>query len=594
MSAVERVIFERGRRLDSADLTDLFQALDRGLSGHLRSAHGSRGVLIGLEPRLTAPADAPRTVTVTPGVAADADGELLVLSAPHTLFPGEAPATVVLRAVGPGPQARPWLLGPHTPPDPRTDVVLGRVTATSTEVETAGLRQVARRLGTTQLLAGRLSQATAQVSGTPLRWSATVFLPYELAAPPSVMASLVGPPPVAAITTTIAVTARARDSFTLLVRHGRRTGEHAPSEPLTKVPVDIVWTAVVDVPPVAVGSAPPPSDAPEHLALPRERATTMTVNDPIAPLPSVSRPVFFEHQLLTAADLTELAEAERALRRLHHRTLHGWGISRGMEVTGAVGDARLVVAPGYALDAAGRELLLTAPVELDVPAVAGEPAGPAEEFLLVVRWTEDEEAAARLREGAGGTFGAVRLDDNPTLQWLPDKSVRNGFDLVLAGVKVRDCRLAEPPDGSARRLLKVSPHVASGSTEPGATQWTLVKNASGSVLGVKTNVDTRSGGFTGPPTYLVRLEGLRDTQMPGENPPKAAVLDGNPYVANSGVQTLTVVVPLHPGVTADQPRPDGQEVDTVPLNPPKLLGDDLPELVGTDLRWSVAWVGVES
>jgi hypothetical protein len=460
-------------------------------------------------------------------------------------------------------------------------------------VETAGLRQVARRPGTTQLLTGRLSQATAQVSGTPLRWSATVFLPYELAAPPSVMASLVGPPPVAAISTTIAVTTRARDSFTLLVRHGRRAGEHAPSGLLTKVPVDIVWTAVVDVPPVAVGATQLPSGAPDTLALPRERATTMTVHDPTAPLPSASRPVFFEHQLLTAADLTELGEAERALRRLHHRTLHGWGISRGMEVTGAVGVARLVVTAGYALDAAGRELMLTTPVELDVPAVAGEPGGPSEEFLLVVRWTEDEEAAARLREGAGDAFGAVRLEDDPTLQWLPEKDVRNGFDLILAGIKVRDCRLAAPPDGSARRLLKVSPHVASGSTEPGATQWSLVRNASGSVLGVKTDVDTRSGGFTGPPTYLVRLEGRRDTETP-EPEQVAAVLDGHPYVESSGARTLTVVVPLHPGVTAAEPTPGVQGVKTLPLNPPELLGDALPELVGTGLRWSVAWVGVES
>jgi hypothetical protein len=398
---------------------------------------------------------------------------------------------------------------------------------------------------------------------------------------------------VAAISTTIAVTTAAHNSFTLLVRHGRRTGEHAPSEPLTKVPVDIVWTAVVDVAPVGAGPARPPSDAPEHLALPHERMTTMTVDDLTAPLPSVSRPMFFEHQVLTAADLTELMEAERSLRWLHHRTLHGWGISRGMEVTGTVGDARLTVAPGYALDAAGRELLLTDSVELDVPAVAGESEAPEEELLLTVRWTEDEEAAARLREGAGDAFGAVRLDNNPTLQWLPGGSVRNGFDLVLAGAKVRDCRLAAPPDGSARRLLKVSPHVASGSTEPGATEWRLVKNESGSVLGVQTMVDTRSGGFTGPPTYLVRLEGERETQTPQPDP-VPAVLDGNPYVESSGVQTFTVVVPLHPGVTAGQPNPDGRPVDAVQLNPLSLLGDDLPELVGSGLRWSVAWVGVES
>ncbi|MER6784325.1 hypothetical protein ABT330_06735 [Streptomyces sp. NPDC000658] len=600
MTAVDRIAFEQGQPLRSADLAALFGSLDLGLADHVRSAHHSQGVLIGLEPLLrTAPR---RTLTVTPGIAATADGDLLVLTEPHTLVPGDAVGTVVLRAVGAGPRARPWLLGPHTAAEPGTDVVLGRLAPDATTVETTGLRTVARRPGTTQLLTGRLSQATAQFSGTQLCWSAVVSLPSDLAATPSVIASLDGPPPLATISTTIAVQEAGSNSFRLLVRHGRPSDQNPVLSQVTKATVDIVWTAVVDVPPVAVGPAPLATGTAETVALPDERAETLTVDEPTAPLPSVSRPAFFEHQVLAAADLMALVHSERALRELHHRTLHGWGIIRGIDVSGEAGSPSVTVMPGYALDAVGRELLLTRQVKLDVPAAAGDldgrpgdPGSHAQEFRLVLRWTEDDEATVHTREGAGTSSGAVRLDNDPTLQWLPKKKVRTGFDLELATVHVQDCTLTVSPDPSSRRPLRVSPHVAAGATIAGHTEWTLVKTEGGSVMGLRTEIDTRSGGFTGSPTYLLRLEGLRSTPLPSPEGGHA-VLDGTPYVESSAANSLVVVVPLHSGVTASDPDPadPATKAKAVQLNPASLLNDDLPALVGVSLGWSVAWVGVES
>ncbi|MET8412323.1 hypothetical protein ABZV34_30180 [Streptomyces sp. NPDC005195] len=597
MTAVDRIAFEQGQPLRSADLAALFGPLDLSLADHVRSAHHCQGVLIGLEPALqTTPR---RTLSVTPGIAATADGDLLVLTEPHTLVPGDAVVTVVLRAIGTGPRARPWLLGPHTAAEPGTDVVLGRLAPDATTVETTGLRTIALRPGTTQLLTGRLSQATAQLSGTQLCWSATVSLPSDLAATPTVIASLDGPPPLTTISTTIAVQAPDSASFTLLVRHGRPADQNPVLSQVTKATVDIVWTAVVDVPPVAIGPAPLATRTTETMALPDERAETLNVDEPTAPLPSVSRPAFFEHQVLAAADLMELVHAERALRELHHRTLHGWGISRGIEVSGEAGSPSVTVMPGYALDAVGRELLLTRQVKLDVPAVTGDlegqpddPESHPQEFRLILRWTEDDEATVHTRDGAGASFGAVRLDNDPTLQWLPKEAVRNGFDLELATVHVRDCTLTASPDPSSRRPLRISPHVAAGVTTPGRTEWTLVKTDGGSVMGLRTEIDTRSGGFTGSPTYLLRLEGRRDTPLP---PPEEgdAVLDGTPYVESSATNSLVVVIPLHSGVTASDPDP-ANPATSVQLNPASLLNDDLPALVGGSLGWNVAWVGVES
>ncbi|MEV4937449.1 hypothetical protein [Streptomyces zaomyceticus] len=581
---MDRIRFEQGARLRSADLAELFRCADGGLAEHVRSAHRTDGVLLGL--RTTVVVGPLRTtVTVAPGIAATHRGELLVLQRDHALTLGTEPATVVLRAVGDGPRARPWLL--HRPPDPATEVVLGRFVPGSTALDPTAPRSAARRPGSTHVLTGRLSRATAVVTGTVTNWSATVTLPQRLAAPPTVMAALGGPTPRKAITTTVEVTDPTSTGFVLRARHTLPTDSDVTDQAVTAAPVDIVWTAITHTPPVPAGPGRPPADdslpAP---AVPVEGGLTMSASEPTAHLPAVTRPAFFEQQVLTAEDLMRLVATEQSLRELHHRTLHGWGISSGMEVTGAVGQSLVTVAAGYALDAAGRELLLTEAVELDVPAVAGGADG--EEFCLTVRWTEDAEAAVRLRQGGCGSQGAVRLANDPTLQWLPGAVVRSGFDVVLATAVVRDCRLVSPPGTALRRRVPVPPHVATGTTPPGATEWHTVKNKAGEVTAVRTDIITADAGFGAEPMYLVRLDGQRMTRTPGGSG-RPCLLDGSPYVSEADGKQLTVVVPLVTGFTESD-----EGSGPVPVNPTALLNDDLPTVIGTTLDWCVSWVGLEN
>ncbi|MDX2291651.1 MULTISPECIES: hypothetical protein [Streptomyces] len=598
---MDRVRFDHGARLRSADLAELFRVTDGGLAEHVRSAHRVDGVLLGLR---TAVDVGPlrTTVTVLPGVAMTHRGDLLVLQEQYVLTLGTEPATVVLRAVGDGPQARPWLL--HRTPDPTTEVVLGRFVPGSPALDPTAPRTAARRPGTTHVLTGRLSHAAAVVSGLASNWSATVTLPQRLSAPPAVLTALGGPTPPQVLGTTVEVTDVTASGFTLRTRHVLPTGSVVPLTPVTTAPVDIIWTAVTHTPPAAVGPRPSPAsagDAPLAVtsAVAPEGVTTMSVGEPVAPLPAVTRPVFFEQQVLTAPDLNRLVATEQALRELHHRTLHGWGIGSGMEVTGAVGQSVVTVAAGYALDIVGRELLLTEAVELDVPAVAGRPGGGAEEFCLTVRRTEDAEAAVRQRQGSCGSGGAVRLADDPTLQWLPVANVRAGYDVVLATVLVRDCRLVSPPGSASRRQVPVPPHVATGTTPAGQTEWHTVKNDAGAVTGVSVQIDTSAAGFGAEPSYLVRLDGERRTHTPGASP-QDCLLDGTPYVSSADGKRITVIVPLVSGVAAADPAPAvGPGVITatatvVPVNPVELLDDNLPGLVRTQLSWHVSWVGVEN
>jgi hypothetical protein len=78
-----------------------------------------------------------------------------------------------------------------------------------------------------------------------------------------------------------------------------------------------------------------------------------------ADIPELERVTFFPGQQLSAADLTEFERANRELRWLHNRSLHGWGIGIGLGVTGERGDGRVLIDAGYAVDGLGREIILT-------------------------------------------------------------------------------------------------------------------------------------------------------------------------------------------------------------------------------------------
>ncbi|MFO1119693.1 MAG: hypothetical protein U1E38_06150 [Rhodospirillales bacterium] len=71
----------------------------------------------------------------------------------------------------------------------------------------------------------------------------------------------------------------------------------------------------------------------------------------------VSRPIYYEGQILGPADLLDAIEYARAKRERHDRYLHRWGIVDGLTLTST--GARLFVEPGIAIDGYGREIVVT-------------------------------------------------------------------------------------------------------------------------------------------------------------------------------------------------------------------------------------------
>jgi hypothetical protein len=288
------------------------------------------------------------------------------------------------------------------------------------------------------------------------------------------------------------------------------------------------------------------------------------------------RPRFFDGQRLTADDLLAAQAYERELRWLHNRTLHPWGIARGLTVSAARGDRTVTVGAGYALDCLGRDLLVGEDTVLQVPPVSSG------SYWLTVSYRDDDALPGMQRTGPCGAEGAVRLPEQALVRFQPTKTIitaaryRRGRDVVLAQVRVSGCALAEAPDTSARDDASVDrPYVGAGQTVSGETTWILWPDAADPV-GIATTVLTASAAFAVVPVYQASVIGPRTFTTP----------EGDDVIADGPV-TVT-----GPGVTSFEVRVDLPRFGA--LNPDFVRDSAFPELLTGDLGWYVSWIGVEA
>ncbi|MCB8986629.1 MAG: hypothetical protein H6661_02640 [Ardenticatenaceae bacterium] len=83
-------------------------------------------------------------------------------------------------------------------------------------------------------------------------------------------------------------------------------------------------------------------------------------------LVSAERPRFFAGQLLTETELNSLENYVLAKNRLHNRYLHGVGVVCGLEVSCHDCDGVVTIAPGYAIDPCGNDIVLSEADAFDV------------------------------------------------------------------------------------------------------------------------------------------------------------------------------------------------------------------------------------
>jgi hypothetical protein len=294
-----------------------------------------------------------------------------------------------------------------------------------------------------------------------------------------------------------------------------------------------------------------------------------------ASIPDLKRIQFFTGQRLTAQDLTDLQSANRELRWLHNRSLHGWGIGSGYTVTGETGDTSLTVSPGYAIDCLGRELILTDPVTLAIPAIAGISSGgnvtPATFFLTVSYLDDADQATLENRPGVCLPAGTVRLTEAPVVQWLTLAQIQLGINVILAEALVLNCQLNAPLGLDVRRAARPSdqPYINAGQVPPAGIIWNPIDG------GIFAHVDTSAAKFAATPAYFAHVMGVREVQTP------------------SGLFHLVTVA------IVQNPLPSGFDLQVV-----LLMFDATNQVVGINtssipqlipyLPWTIVWMGIES
>jgi hypothetical protein len=277
-------------------------------------------------------------------------------------------------------------------------------------------------------------------------------------------------------------------------------------------------------------------------------------------IPILERPSFFNGQRLTASNLTEVQKFHQELRWLHNRSLHSWGIAFGYQVLGNRGDRKVQISAGYAIDCQGRDLILTEPIELAIPAVAGDSSGKPISYYLTVSYAIDDRIPAEIQTGTCGSSGAVRRPESPLIRWQnptetdPSSKFRQGEDVILSAIKVQNCQLAEVASSKERRdaVPAQQPYVSAGQTDPKQTIWRLYPDKA-NPLGVITTVITTSAGFRVPPRYQAHVMGKRlfdgDIQMDNlsANQRRKFVVDGYVQITSITASKFDLIVFLPSG-----------------------------------------------
>jgi hypothetical protein len=284
-----------------------------------------------------------------------------------------------------------------------------------------------------------------------------------------------------------------------------------------------------------------------------------------------------EGQLLSGADLRDARDADDLLRALHVRHQHGtWGIARGLEVTVATGGSRVIVGPGHAIGASGRDLLLPAKRTVAAPSAAG-----SLRFALVAtqRWPAGDPC------GCGCTEIALvdpkgRMADRLDLTWERVEGVHPDA-VVLAVARIAGAHVVPPLDLRARRYTRRlwRPRMAGGTTE-GRSAWRSWKEGLPTSLGIEVDVDTSDASFRETPLYFAALAGPASPTTPS--------IVGDPaWPFGAG----SVLDGQHLGFVAAA-RADGFVFRLA--RGPAPFGFPLGASAAQEAGWHVQWVGVEA
>ncbi|XXT18835.1 hypothetical protein WME94_52270 [Sorangium sp. So ce429] len=308
----------------------------------------------------------------------------------------------------------------------------------------------------------------------------------------------------------------------------------------------------------------------------------------------IDRVQFADGQRLLASDLQTLEEYQREMRWLHNRSLHQPGVASGFAVRGEKGAPALVIEPGYAIDALGRELVLAEPHTEPVPPVAGDGAGNPVLFDLTVSYSATLPEAERRGVPCSNATHAVRLQELPVFCWVrvgsPDagslrRQIESGERILLARVEVLNCQLHQPVSIAQRRNAKPSLHPYVFAACCSEVDWEIEDDQVG-VHGIrlrpKNGVSTKVAGFRTAPHYFASLRDAHKIQIQRHGSQHTVPIETFAEISNPQPERFdfSVLIPrlLFNGT--------GVSIDVVFGAIKKLTEDG-------DLAWRIEWFGVE-
>jgi len=268
---------------------------------------------------------------------------------------------------------------------------------------------------------------------------------------------------------------------------------------------------------------------------------------------------FFNGQQLFASDVQAIDDFDRDMRWLHNRSLHQAGVGNGFAVSGRRGDREVIVQPGYADDAQGREIVLLDTQVEPVPPVSGEPDGQPAYFDLTVSYPSDDDLEeAETREGVCLPRGAVRLRERPVFCWVRLRrdadgqlravdagqaaQIQAGMFIVLARAEVLNCQLNADLSIAQRRQARPpqQPVIRCATV---AVTWDVWTVDSETAIGLKTTVDTSAMTFRTTPCYSARVSGVRPLDITSGHF-RVVLLDGPAYIQDPTASGFGCFVPV--------------------------------------------------
>lgn len=302
----------------------------------------------------------------------------------------------------------------------------------------------------------------------------------------------------------------------------------------------------------------------------------------------VTRPTFYEGQLLAAGDLGALVDYGRARAERHDRHLHRPGIVSGLELatedaTDANGVAykRVFVSPGLATDSLGREILVEQRIELDAQLfrqTIGASADATSWFPVFVRSHFAGQPAAtsglgrcqttqgnRIEEGVEAVVGRAGDERLPETAVAPPRSQASATEgpgpLLLVGFvrwNPTAGQFADKTDsnnGVSRRYAGINAATVAGignrvlvQLNPTAAAGDLAVELDGTAGELRFGPLQASGAVSADGA-LLRVDKDGNVTAKGTLSGRTAA---GAVLVQSGVASDGLVLPLPPGVTEAQ------------------------------------------